>query len=301
MTPRLANLVQRTSIDMTLNDTAAEPPRATNTPGRELAFARERLSLSLEEVSRRTKIGLPYLRAIENDDVTKLPGRFYARGFLRSYAHEVRCDADDIVRRFGIAPDEHVDHDDREAPLDLPVPVDIDDRRTSRRIQMVALAVLVSGGFYVASGKTLRPAALRPAATKAVATRPQSPRPTDTAAPVVATTGTRASTEPTAPASTAALSIDARSSNECWLAATADGQRVVYRLLAAGETVRIEARDEIVLRVGDAAAMAFAINGSAGRTLGAAGEAVTIRVTPGNYREFLRSSPPTDHTSAGTS
>ena len=86
-----------------------------------------------------------------------------------------------------------------------------------------------------------------------------------------------------------------------WGLWTADGQRVIYRLLGAGEDVRIEAHEEIVLRIGDAASMTFSINGAAGRPLGKAGEAVTIRVTPENYREFLNSQTPTERSHAGTS
>jgi hypothetical protein len=45
--------------------------------------------------------------------------------------------------------------------------------------------------------------------------------------------------------------------------------------------------DEVVLRIGDPAALAFSINGMAGRSLGRAGGAVTVHVTRQNYREFL--------------
>jgi hypothetical protein len=44
----------------------------------------------------------------------------------------------------------------------------------------------------------------------------------------------------------------------------------------------------------------FTINGAAGKSLGGAGQAVTIHVTPDNYREFLNSRASTDPSSAGT-
>jgi cytoskeletal protein RodZ len=279
---------------MALAQNNADNSRATNTPGRELAFARERLSLSLEELSRRTKIGMPYLVAIENDDVEKLPGHFYARGFLRAYAHEVHCDAEDIVRRFGIAAEEHARN---MPPIDeafhLPPAVELDDRRIARRIQLLALAILVSGGFYVASGHPIRlPLTLRSTAAKNAASAPAAAA-SDSVPAAVAMSGQAAA--PAAPPSTATLSIEVHSKEECWLAATADGERVIYRTLNAGETARIDARHEIVLRVGDASALSYAINGEAAKPLGEAGEAVTIRVTPNNYREYLSSRPSTEH------
>ena len=83
-----------------------------------------------------------------------------------------------------------------------------------------------------------------------------------------------------------ALRLDIQARALCWLSGTADGRRVIYRLLNAGERVQIEAKD-LVLRMGDAANVEFTINGVAGRPLGPAGQAVTIHLTPQNYQEFL--------------
>lgn len=267
---------------------------ATNTPGRELAFAREQLSLSLEEISRRTKIGMIYLRAIEGDEIHKLPGRFYARGFLRAYAHEVHCDAEEIVRRFGQAEECDPPEEKMDDVPHLPAPVELDDRRMARLIQLIVIALLVSGGFYLISGKPLRLSLpSRPV--------PQNPVVTDTkptsAGVVVATSGETIQPPPEAPKSAepaVPLSIEVHATNECWLTATADGQRVIYRMLGSGENAKIEAHEDIVLRVGDAAALSYAINGAAGRELGAAGDPVTIHVTATNYREFLNSRPSAD-------
>jgi len=289
---------------MAAADKRVDEPSATDTPGRELAFARERMSLSLEEISRRTKIAMIYLLAIENDDIEKLPGHFYARSFLRAYAREVHRDPETIVQRFGIA-NEHVEREQlRDELLHLHTPVDVDDRRIARRLQLIGLAILVSGSFYVASGRPIHLPLLRlPTAAKTAAPA----QPPSEAAVVIPTSGTTnaPSPEPEAkpkPAQSAlSLNIDVHSDDECWLTATADGQRVIYRLLDAGEDVRIEAHEEIVLRVGDAASMTFSINGAAARSLGKAGEAVTIRVTPENYREFLTSQTSTERTHAGTS
>jgi hypothetical protein len=83
------------------------------------------------------------------------------------------------------------------------------------------------------------------------------------------------------------LHLDVRSQGLCWLSATVDGTRVVYRLMQAGERQTIEMHDEAVLRVGDPAAFAFSIDGRAGRPLGRAGKAATVHITRQNYREFL--------------
>jgi hypothetical protein len=54
-----------------------------------------------------------------------------------------------------------------------------------------------------------------------------------------------------------------------------------------GDQDSFDMRKETVLRVGDPAAFTFTINGKAGRSLGPAGEAVTVQITKENYRDFL--------------
>src|SRR5262245_64244122 len=74
--------------------------------GAELAEARRRKGLSIEELSRRTKINVLMLLAIERDDMKALPGGLFARGFLRAYAREVDRDPEEVVRRYRAACEE---------------------------------------------------------------------------------------------------------------------------------------------------------------------------------------------------
>jgi RodZ C-terminal domain len=87
------------------------------------------------------------------------------------------------------------------------------------------------------------------------------------------------------------LHLEIHSRGFCWLSATVDGARVVYRLMQPGDHQTIDVHDEAVLRVGNPAAFAFSINGREGRSLGAGDEPVTVHITPQNYRDFLRRSP----------
>ena len=71
------------------------------------------------------------------------------------------------------------------------------------------------------------------------------------------------------------------------MSATADGQRVLYRLMAAGERTQIEARDEVTLLVGDPATCSFDINGAGVRQLGSPGQPVTVHLTRQNFEQYL--------------
>ena len=68
--------------------------------GETLRIAREQRGLSLDELSRKTKISTLALRAIEENDIQRLPGGIFLRGFLRAYAREVDLNAEDTVNRY---------------------------------------------------------------------------------------------------------------------------------------------------------------------------------------------------------
>jgi cytoskeleton protein RodZ len=67
--------------------------------GDTLREARQSRGVELREVERRTKIRVPYLRALEDERWDVLPGRAYARSFLRTYAELLRLDPDPLVAR----------------------------------------------------------------------------------------------------------------------------------------------------------------------------------------------------------
>jgi cytoskeleton protein RodZ len=275
--------------------------------GSKLAQARERQALSLAELSRRTKISERTLRAIERNDMQELPGGIYTRGMLRAYAREVGCDPEEIVNRFRTEFDDQAaeanDALDRgEAQCDPgrvhSSDIDAIDRRRSRLEAIASVSVVLLAGMLYASAGWLghREPALpdkMPAANAAL-----SPRSATEEEPAHLEAGTAGSPDGARPVDkdigtrpidkeTSELRLDIHPHESCWLTATADGQRVVYRLLNAGDQTRIEAHDEVVLRIGNAAAIDYAINGVAARPLGAAGEPVTVHLTPHNYQQFL--------------
>jgi transcriptional regulator with XRE-family HTH domain len=70
------------------------------TVGAELAQARQKLGLTLEDVSARTRISVDRLAAIEEGDVPRLPSFVYLKGFLRAFASEVHLDPESITSRY---------------------------------------------------------------------------------------------------------------------------------------------------------------------------------------------------------
>lgn len=65
-----------------------------------LKKARQEKGMSLAEVQEATKIQRRYLEAIENGNFDVLPGHFYVRAFIKSYAETVGLDADELTNQY---------------------------------------------------------------------------------------------------------------------------------------------------------------------------------------------------------
>lgn len=68
--------------------------------GEQLKRAREEKNISLDEIQAVTKIQKRYLQAIENGDFEKLPGSFYTKAFIKSYAEEVGLNYERLMRTY---------------------------------------------------------------------------------------------------------------------------------------------------------------------------------------------------------
>jgi hypothetical protein len=73
-------------------------PSGEDTPfnGHWLRLQRERCGMSLEDVTRLTKIPLRYLEAMEEEAVAELPARVYCQGFVQNLAKLYRLNAKEV-------------------------------------------------------------------------------------------------------------------------------------------------------------------------------------------------------------
>jgi cytoskeleton protein RodZ len=124
--------------------------------GTSLAAARKGQSLTLADAERLTLLRGKYLEALEADDYRLLPGRTYARAFLRTYADALGLDADQFVEEF----DARYSQPEHEEPVTLFRP----HRRRRRPRLVVALIVVaaLAGGLLwsmlTPTGKVSAPA-----------------------------------------------------------------------------------------------------------------------------------------------
>ena len=246
--------------------------------GSQIRQARELRGLTIRDIANTTKISTAALNAIEQNDFARLPGGVFSRAYVRAFATEVGLDADELTREYrarfeieiaaGPLPPHKADWYDRVRPFyRLPA-------------VLVTLGILIGGSVILKRAQIPHQSPDERSTLNAVeADLPEDTAPTDE----------RDATEEVAFASAAvsetgaqSLRLEIQLNGPCWVSAVADGERVVYRLMQPGERSLVEARSLITLRVGDAGAVAYSINGATGRPLGRNGEAVTVRITSDN-------------------
>jgi len=109
--------------------------------GGSLAAARKGQSLTIADAERLTLLRGKYLKALEDDDFRALPGRTYARAFLRTYADALGLDAEQFVDEF----DARYSQPEEEAPVALFKP---HRRRIGTRLVLVlVVAAALLGGL----------------------------------------------------------------------------------------------------------------------------------------------------------
>lgn len=127
---------------------------STPTVGRLLKEERVRHGLSLEEVSASLRIRRILLEAIEEGDLSALPGPTYAIGFVRGYAEYLSLDGEELVRRF------RAEAQGLDQPIELHFPAPISQGRLPGGAIMMAsvvLAAIAYGSWYYATLQVRQP------------------------------------------------------------------------------------------------------------------------------------------------
>jgi cytoskeleton protein RodZ len=249
--------------------------------GAELRAAREAKGLTIRTLAERTRVQQRTLAAIELNNLSGIPPRPYGRGFVRAFAQEVDLDPERVVQSYfsqfpptslAAAPAVANTYDSAEDINRQPSPW------TGLGTAAAILAVVVAAAMMIGRrAEQARPSnAVGTTGTTVPAARGDtvaSPRP-DATTPAPR----EASTAPSAAPVRLAFTV----SRPCWVAATTDGTRVLYRILQAGERQTLEGQREIDIRFGDAGAVAWTINGRQGSSLGADNAVRDLHITPDN-------------------
>ena len=225
--------------------------------GESLRRERELRGIDLRDVAEATKISVRFLQALESDRTDVLPGGLFQRAFVRQYAAYLGLDPERTVAEFLFASSGQA--------IEAPAVASPQPKQHARRGFVWALLAAGAVAFALAwpQVRTAEPERVTPPSSSVTLA---APLPSLRVYPPP-------SSGPSAPApETAGLVLDLQARQSCWVAVQADGVKVMDRVLAEGERQTLQARDEIVLSVGNAGGIAYKLNGRPGVVLGREGE-----------------------------
>lgn len=234
--------------------------------GEELKRERELRGISLQEISDSTKVNLTFLRALEQDELEKLPGSFFTKGIIRTYTRYIGIDEGPILDSY------------REImKMGAPSSEDKKTKRTSgnRKIlvtlflsALAVIAIIVSFFILVPWKKPLPPPEIQaithePRQDVILPPPPESEKPADT------------------------LNIELTFHQETWIQLLADGELRLDGIMLPGKRYQTEAAEDIILNLGNAGGFTYTLNGVSGKSLGKSGAVIkNIRITHENLEQF---------------
>ena len=124
--------------------------------GDRLKRQRERRGITLDAISRSTKVSAPLFEGLERGDCSRWPAGLYARAYVRAYADIVGLNADEAVEDFSAAFASSLDGDGQtpvraghRAPLRLSMdPPPVSPQRVLKRVGLTAADLVI--GFLIA-------------------------------------------------------------------------------------------------------------------------------------------------------
>jgi cytoskeletal protein RodZ len=235
--------------------------------GERLKREREMREVSLEELTKSTRISDRFLRALENEDWDKLPGGVFGRGFVRTIARYLGLDEESLLGEYDLAR-----ADKSQAEL-----VKTEERIPSAPKWVPAVAVgvillLAVGLFYSGRYGWRRYTAHR--AAKQSTTSSMASQPSTQLTP---------SSTPAASADSL-LDLSVSTSAATRVRILADDKLLLDAEVPAGETRHFSAAQQFEITAGDSSAVLLELNGQAMPPLGAPGSSGTIVLSQKDLR-----------------
>jgi cytoskeleton protein RodZ len=268
------------------------PVSAAPNAGADLRAARERLGWPLPDAAATLRIRHSYLEALEEGDLSQLPGNAYALGFLRSYACALGLDPEEMLRRFKSEAAEV----SQRTELSFPAPV---PERGLPMGAVILLGLILAVGAYIgwyrlsgegrlpAETATIIPERLSSLAQQALPPPPApaartdaaagSPEPQQAAPTLSPSSAAAAPVNPLPATPPAAIPPDQsrmtlRASADAWVEVRdKSGTVLLNRVLHPGDTWPVPPRPSLLLTTGNAAATEILVDGVTTVSLGGAG------------------------------
>lgn len=239
--------------------------------GARLREARERRGLSLRVIADATKISVRVLQALEDNDISRLPGGIFSRGFVRAYAIEVGLDPEQMIAEFITRfPVDTVTqgHPRTRALVDE---LDSDARRsvwpTLGRIALFGVPLAALLAYVVLPGRHVPAVPVQSVSAAAPQTLPQTLQ-----------------AQPSAedPRAGVPMSVTVRALRVTRFSAAQDGMPAADFPLDTGASRTFQANTDLSIVPNDPSALEWSVNGSSPRAMTG-----SVVLTPGTLQSVL--------------
>ncbi len=255
--------------------------------GARLKNAREAKGITLEDVSRQTRISKGMLQSLEEDRYELLPGGFFNRGLIRSYSAFLGLPGEEELKLY-----ERL-HPKEERKREASEPIEFSKegffvlhrRGLLWTAGIVAFLVFVVWLFLPVGDFTPKPVQQQPEVRLEQTPPPvQAPSPTPTAEDAQPQ---EASAETPLPVEEPkSLTLKLTFNGDCWIQMRKSGELTEEGLFKKGETIDAEG-EAFQIRIGNPGVIAITINGQEGRFPWNPAQPYTLELNMENFKEFL--------------
>lgn len=223
-------------------------------PGEYLSREREIRGISLKQISEKTKIGIEYLRCIEEGRFERIPGEVFLKGFLRSYAQALGIDEKEVMDRYNQFTSEGLDK-----KKDQEIEEVVKKRPyLQKRFLCIAIAGILMFTTVLFVGIHRKRGVLRYPPQETIATE---------LSPLLAKTSS-----PSPKPKEVNLLIEAI--EETWIKVLIDRRETREALLRKGDKIKLTAEKDFDLTIGNAGGIKLTFNGKEIGPLGQSGKVI---------------------------
>jgi cytoskeletal protein RodZ len=274
--------------------------------GTTLRSARESQGRNIQEIAEGLCIQARYLRAIEDDDLKRLPGTFFYKSFVKQYAAALGVPEQQLqpgiesvaeAQEVPLPPCQTI-----ASPIRQPDPIVqasnrdyFTDRKLGVPVAVLGGVILACSGFYSWWNRPVQPQAVvaqsipqTSVAPSTESTPPAASQPTNDAdAPAVAVP---VAAPDAVSDQTGGIALSLSATEQTWLSITSGGKVVFSGVLQPGQTKTVTGLEAARMKVGNAGGIEIQWNGKPVGPIGAKGQVKTVVFTPDNL-EILEPTP----------
>jgi cytoskeleton protein RodZ len=255
--------------------------------GELLRKKREELGKDLRDISKTLKISYSYLKAIEDEDLKKLPEEVYVKGYIREYAEILHIDPDIAIKAYiqQISPPQAENKETTEKEA-------VQKKRLKIKhllIPLLLLSLVIAIAFIIfppSQGEKETPQSS--SRTKEEIPQPLASPPAEAKKDILLPTVDTKKEVPSPPAGTekenmltakiTPHTLEVFATDTTWILITVDKTSKRDMTLKKGDSVKLQAREGFSLRIGNAGGVRLIFDGKNIGKIGETGQVVTLNL-----------------------